>query len=292
MKKILLRLLPILLALFAAVAAAALVSAIICKTTFVTRDYTVAIDGIEQDTTVVMISDLHSCQFGEDNARLLSAISEIHPAAIFTVGDMVNAGADEAEVQQLVTFVSHLQEIAQVYYSLGNTELQNMMDGGQDVLRLVRDVGAVAMLDDYVEAEIGGNRVNVGFTMGHYNYTKAQWKNPPDYAMEYAVGADGTPAIVLRHMPESLFLDIHDKWTGDLYLCGHTHGGIWRVPGVGGVFAPTQGFWPKYDRGYFTFDEGKYQMIINPGFGGHDWIPRIFNMPEISIIHLTGRGDG
>lgn len=288
MKKWILRIFLILVSLLAAAAAVALISIVVCKMTFTTKEYTVAIDGLEQDTTVVLISDLHSCEFGKDNTRLLHAISEIHPAAIFTVGDMVNAGADAAEVQQMVIFVSRLQEIAQVYYSLGNTELQNMMDGGPDILRLVRSVGAVAMLDDYVETEIGGNRVNVGFTMGHYNYTRAQWANPPDYAMEYAVGADGTPAIVLQHMPESFFLDIHDKWTGDLYLCGHTHGGLWRVPGVGGVFAPTQGYWPKYDRGYFAFDDGKYQMIINPGFAGHEWIPRLFNLPEISVIHLTG----
>lgn len=67
---------------------------------------------------------------------------------------MVNAGADDAEIRQLVSFVADLQKIAQVYYSLGNTELQNMMDGGADVLRLVRTVGAVALLDDYVETEI------------------------------------------------------------------------------------------------------------------------------------------
>ena len=89
-------------------------------------------------------------------------------------------------------------------------------------------------------------------------------------------------------MPESFFLDIHDKWTGDLYLCGHTHGGLWRIPGIGGIYAPTQRFFPKYDRGYFTFDNGKYQMIINPGFGGHGWIPRIFNLPEVSVIALAG----
>ena len=291
MKKRTFRLLIPILCLLLAVGIAALISAVVCRNHFTVKDYTVSIEGIEQDTTVVMISDLHSHQFGEGNCELLRAISELHPAAIFTVGDMVNAGADDAEVHQMVAFVSRLQEIAQVYFSLGNTELQNMMDGGADILRLVREVGAVAMLDNYVEAEIGGNRVNVGFTMGHYNYTRAQWNNPPDYAMEYAVGADGTPAIVLRHMPESFFLDIHDKWTADLYLCGHTHGGIWRIPGIGGVFAPTQGFWPKYDRGYFTFDEGKYQMIISPGLAGHDWIPRLFNMPEISVIHLTGSGD-
>lgn len=288
MKSILKRIALLLLVLFALVVLAAEVSAIVCQCTFCVRDYTVAIEGIQADTTVVLLSDLHSCQYGEGNQRLLQAIRDAKPAAIFCVGDMVNAGANDVEIRQLLSFVERLQEIAQVYYSLGNTELQNMMDGGADVLRLVRTVGAIALLDDYVETEIGGNRVNVGFTMGHYNYTHAQWKKPPDYAMEYAVGSDGTPAIVLRHMPESFISDIHDKWTGDLYLCGHTHGGLWRIPGIGGVYAPTQRFFPKYDRGYFTFDDGKYQMIINPGFGGHGWIPRIFNLPEVSVIALTG----
>ena len=262
------------------------ISAIVCMSTFCIRNYDVAIDGIQADTKIVLISDLHSCQFGEDNQRLLQAIRKEKPAAIFCVGDMVNAGADDAEIRQLVSFVADLQEIAQVYYSLGNTELQNMMDGGADVLRLLREVGAVALLDDYVETEIGGNRVNIGFTMGHYGYTKPQWANPPDYAMETAVGADETPAIVLMHMPESFLLDIHETWTGDLYLCGHTHGGVIRLPGIGGVFAPTQGWWPEYDRGYYSFDGGRFQMIITPGLSGHGWIPRIFNMPEVSVIHL------
>ena len=288
MKKRILRILFVLLWLLAAAVLAVLISVIVCKSFFCTRDYTVAIDGIEHDTTVVMISDLHSCTFGKDNQRLLRAIEDEQPAAIFCVGDMVNAGADDAEVLQMADLVARLQEIAPVYFSLGNTELQNMMNGGADILRLVRETGAAALQDDYLETEIGGNRVNIGFTMGHYGYTSYQWANPPDYAMEHAVGADGTPAIVLMHMPESFFLDIHDDWTGDLYLCGHTHGGLWRVPGIGGVFAPTQRFWPKYDRGYYTFYDGRYQMIINPGFGGHNWIPRIFNMPEISVIHLTG----
>ena len=288
MKKHILRFFYILLWLIALTVLVLEISAVICKSFFSVREYTVAIDGIERDTTVVLISDLHSMEFGKNNARLLRAIAEQHPAAIFCAGDMVNLGAGGAELRQLIAFITDLQTIAPVYYSLGNTELQTMMDGGADVLRLVRETGATALLDAYVETEIGGNRVNVGFTMGHYNYTQYQWSHPADYAMEHAVGADGTPAIVLRHMPESFIKDIHDDWTGDLYLCGHTHGGLWRIPGVGGVFAPTQGFWPEYDRGYYTFDDGKYQMIISAGFGGHDWIPRIFNLPEVSVIHLTG----
>lgn len=281
------RILGAVCALFSLFVIAVSISAYVCTYTFHEVDYTVAIDGLEQNTKIVMISDLHSRQFGADNQALVEAVAAQEPDAIFLVGDMVNAGASDAEVLLAVSLTARLQEIAQVYFSLGNTELQNMLDGGLDILRLVRSTGAVALNDDYIETEIGGNRVNVGFTMGHYGYTRAQWASPPDYAMETSVGADGTPAIVLMHMPESFISDIHDDWTGDLYLCGHTHGGLWRVPGFGGVYAPTQRWFPKYDRGYFTFDNGQFQMIINPGLSGHGRLPRVFNMPEISVIHLT-----
>ena len=264
-------------------------SALICSCGLSAKHYTVAVDGIEHDAKIVMISDLHGKEFGKRNARLIGAIAAQQPDAIFVLGDMINRNGEPAEILLVVDLVSHLTEVAPVYYSLGNTELETMQAGGTDILRLVREAGATAMLDAYVETEIGGNRVNVGFTMGHYNYTRAQWKNPPDYAMEAAVGEDGTPAIVLLHMPESFISDIHDWWTGDLYLCGHTHGGVIRVPGIGGLFAPTQRWWPKYDRGYFTFDDGKFQMIINAGLAGRDWIPRVFNMPEISVIHLHAK---
>lgn len=283
MKKTIKRILLLLLAL----ALAAGISAVVCSLTFRTKSYTVAIEGIERETKVVLISDLHDRQFGRENQRLIDAIAAEHPDAIFVVGDMVNLGADDAEVRRMVQLLERLQDIAQVYYSLGNTELQNMMDSGTDVLRALRGTDVIAMLDDYVPTEIGGNRVNVGFTMGHYGYTPAQWASPPDYAMEHAVGADGTPAIVLMHMPESFLSDGHDDWTGDLYLCGHTHGGLWRIPGIGGVYAPTQGWFPKYDRGCYALDGGKFQMIINPGLAGHGGLPRIFNMPEISVIRIT-----
>ena len=287
MKKTIHRILFVLLWLVAAAALVAEISMFVCSCAFRTGEYTVAIEGIRTETTVVLISDLHGGQFGRDNARLTKAIAAQNPDAIFIAGDMVNKDCGDDEVVRAVELVAQLQDIAQVYYSPGNTELDNMRSGGADVLRLVRGAGAVAMLDDYVETRIGGNRVNVGFTMGHYRYTQAQWADPPDYAMEYAVGADGTPAIVLMHMPESLFLDIHDKWTGDLYLSGHTHGGLWQLPFAGGVFAPTQGLWPEYDRGYYTFDDGRFQMIISPGLAGYKWVPRLFNMPEISVIHIT-----
>lgn len=264
------------------------ISALVCTNCLSIKNYVVGIEGITHESKIVLISDLHARQFGENNKRLIQTIAKQQPDAIFMVGDMINKDGNAEEVEIVVELISQLTEIAPVYYSAGNTELQYMKNGGTDVLCAVRQAGATALLDDYLEAEIGGNRVNIGFTMGHFDYTSAQWSDPPDYAMEAEVGADGTPAIVLMHMPESFISDIHDWWTGDLYLCGHTHGGVIRVPGIGGVFAPTQGWWPKYDRGSFSFDDGRFQMIITSGLAGHGWIPRIFNMPEISVIKLVG----
>lgn len=289
MKKKILRALPFWGCLAAALVLAASISAYVCYHNLSIKQYTVSVEGIEHETKIVLINDLHAREFGPRNEKLVQAVTNQQPDAIFMVGDMVNYPTNASEVQIIDHLVEDLLSAAPVYYSLGNTELQTMLDGGMDFLRHMRALGATALLDDYIETEIGGNRVNIGFSMGHYSYTKAQWNNPPDYAMETAVGADGTPAIVLMHMPESFFLDIHDRWTGDLYLCGHTHGGLWWVPGIGGVFAPTQRWWPKYDRGQFSFDDGKFDMIINAGLAGHGNIPRIFNMPEISVITLTGK---
>ena len=283
------RILLLVLALILALSGAVGISAAVCTHCLSVKHYAVPLEGLEGEATVVLISDLHAREFGPGNETLIQTIAAQQPDAVFMAGDMINRTGGAAELRVITDLVRQLTKIAPVYYSPGNTELEYMANGGEDVLRLVRAAGASALLDDYLETEIGGCRVNVGFTMGHYDYNRAQRDNPPDYAMEAAVGADGTPAIVLMHMPESFFLDIHDWWTGDLYLSGHTHGGVIQIPGVGGLLAPTQGWFPKYDRGWFTFDDGQFQMIINAGLAGHDWIPRVFNMPEISVITLTGK---
>ena len=100
------------------------------------------------------------------------------------------------------------------------------------------------------------------------------------------------PGIVLLHMPESLLLDdARERWTGQVFLSGHTHGGVIRIPLIGGLVAPTQGFFPKYDQGEFTID-GRMTLIITSGLAGYDWVPRIFNRPEVCVVDLQpGEGD-
>ena len=286
MKKMLLKI--VLGVLLAAVLASA-VSAVICSRELKVTEYDVGIDGLTSPARVVVISDLHSREYGEDNSTLLALIAAQHPDAVFAVGDMINRSADEEDILQFLELLVKLQEIAPVYYSPGNHESDYMTDRDSGLLGRVSATGVTVLLDEYVETQLGGNTVRIGGTMGHYyryEWSEEQKNDPPDYAMQEEIGSTDVPSIVLMHMPENMIADSARKnWNADLYISGHTHGGVVRLPLIGGLVAPTQGLFPKYDQGFFTVD-GRLKLIITSGLAGYGPIPRIFNRPEICVIDL------
>lgn len=286
MKKMLLKI--VLGVLLAAVLASA-VSAVICSRELKVTEYDVGIDGLTSPARVVVISDLHSREYGEDNSALLALIAAQHPDAVFAVGDMINRSADEEDILQFLELLVKLQEIAPVYYSPGNHESDYMTDRDSGLLGRVSATGVTVLLDEYVETQLGGNTVRIGGTMGHYyryEWSEEQKNDPPDYAMQEEIGSTDVPSIVLMHMPENMIADSARKnWNADLYISGHTHGGVVRLPLIGGLVAPTQGLFPKYDQGFFTVD-GRLKLIITSGLAGYGPIPRIFNRPEICVIDM------
>lgn len=286
MKKMLLKI--VLGVLLAAVLASA-VSAVVCSRELKVTEYDVDIDGLTSPARVVVISDLHSREYGEDNSALLALIAAQHPDAVFAVGDMINRSADEEDILQFLELLVKLQEIAPVYYSPGNHESDYMADRDSGLLGRVSATGVTVLLDEYVETQLGGSTVRIGGTMGHYyryEWSEEQKNDPPDYAMQEEIGSTDVPSIVLMHMPENMIADSARKnWNADLYISGHTHGGVVRLPLIGGLVAPTQGLFPKYDQGFFTVD-GRLKLIITSGLAGYGPIPRIFNRPEICVIDL------
>lgn len=286
MKKMLLKI--VLGVLLAAVLASA-VSAVVCSRELKVTEYDVDIDGLTSPARVVVISDLHSREYGEDNSTLLALIAAQHPDAVFAVGDMINRSADEEDILQFLELLVKLQEIAPVYYSPGNHESDYMTDRDSGLLGRVSATGVTVLLDEYVETQLGGSTVRIGGTMGHYyryEWSEEQKNDPPDYAMQEEIGSTDVPSIVLMHMPENMIADSARKnWNADLYISGHTHGGVVRLPLIGGLVAPTQGLFPKYDQGFFTVD-GRLKLIITSGLAGYGPIPRIFNRPEICVINL------
>lgn len=276
------------LLIIAVAALSVAISAIVCSVALKVTEYDAPIEGIEKDAKIACIADLHSHSYGKDNERLISKVAEQNPDAIFVIGDMINADADEDDIEDMLNLIQKLGEVAQVYFSPGNQEMDYMFDTDADLLEYISETGAVTLWDSYVETEIAGNKVCVGGSLGHYyryGWKGAMAYHTPDYKLEEEIGSTDVPALVLLHMPESLFTDAPDWWTGDLYLCGHTHGGVIQVPFVGGLYAPTQAFWPEYDKGWF-YSYGQ-DFIITSGLSGYKGVPRIFNMPEICVVNIT-----
>ena len=89
--------------------------------------------------------------------------------------------------------------------------------------------------------------------------------------------------LLLSHRPE--FMDMYVRYDIDLVLSGHAHGGQFRLPFLGGLYAPSQGFFPKYDAG--LFEEENTKMIVSRGIGNSAFPLRFNNRPELVLITLT-----
>ena len=253
------------------------------------ESYSVALQNLGSSVRVILLSDLHGKSFGRENSRLIAKIQEQTPDAIFLDGDMIDRSADSADVQELLRLIKRLHEIAPVYFAPGNHELEYMQTD-TSLLTQVTEAGAVIVNDSYVDVTIAGQPLRIGGTMGHAFYFgrgEEEFSSSPEYQFLKAFEDTDVPKICLAHMPDTfIFNGAYNLWHVDLILSGHTHGGLIRLPFIGGLYAPMQGWFPEYDQGYFRLGE-HMQMVITSGLAGHGVIPRINNPPEIVVIDLV-----
>lgn len=283
------RFLKMLCILLAAAIIGVLLSITICAFAVRTVTYTVALQNLSSPLRLVLLSDLHGKSFGRENSRLIAKIQEQSPDAIFLDGDMIDRSADPTDVQELLRLIERLHEIAPVYFAPGNHELEYMQTDAS-LLTQVAEAGAVVVNDSYVDVTIAGQPLRIGGTMGHAFYfgrSEEEFSSSPEYRFLKAFEDTDVPKICLAHMPDTfIFNGAYSMWNVDLVLSGHTHGGLIRLPFIGGLYAPMQGWFPEYDLGYFRLGE-HMQMVISSGLSGHGVIPRINNPPEIVVIDLV-----
>ena len=255
-------------------------------------EYTITLPGLSGSAKVVVISDLHGKEFCRDNRRLLAKISEQKPDAIFVVGDMLNDADAENGFSKTTKLLTDLSDIAPVYFSYGNQEKEysgDIIDGFVDT---ITENGIIVLDDSFVDCEIGGQKIRIGGTMGHafpFGRTMEEFESSDEYIFLKDMEKTDLPTIVLAHMPDTfIFNGAHNYWNNiDLVVSGHTHGGVIRLPFVGGLYSPMQGFFPEYDYGFFMLGE-KMQLVITSGLSGYKFVPRFLNLPEICVLTLTG----
>lgn len=236
--------------------------------------YTVQIPGLPR---LVQISDLHKRRFGRDQARLIRKVAALDPDYIVITGDLVSR--DETDFTQTGRLLKALGEIAPVLTVFGNHETDLPPSLLQEFRQAVRESGAVSINNRMIQ--IGG-------------LTFAGLALPPEYyrgggffgfygkkectaeTLRERLGSCPENTVLLAHNP--LWFPAYAEWGAALTLSGHVHGGMVRLPVIGGLFSPRRTFFPHYDKGAFRQDSA--EMIVSGGLGKL----RLFNPPELCLI--------
>lgn len=261
----------------------AVIYGLYCSNTLEVRNYTINSDKINSQIRFVFISDLHCKEYGEKNRDLVAKIREQNPDFIAVGGDMVNKYSTDDHVMR--ELLPQLAEIAPTYCVLGNHELyiKDEIDFKNDI-----DLTGAKLLDnESVTLNINGEKILLGgmSDFPYYEYNAPDYDTPERYFWDdFKENSKNCYSILLHHQPEYLESIMQDSKV-DLVMCGHTHGGAIQIPFVGGVFAPNQGFFPKYDKGEFEINGIK--MIVSAGLGDAYPILRLNNCPEISVVEIN-----
>lgn len=238
---------------------------------------------------IVQLTDMHNASFGKDNCRLISKVRELHPDIIVITGDMIigHAGSD---VNLAADTMNSLSEVAPVYFSMGNHELRvsrYIEDYGDMWERFIARLSPdIHLLFDKTEAVYrNGECIYIhGVSLVPKLYTRLRDVRMPKNHLRKRFGVCDTSGyhIFLAHNPE-YFKDYVD-WGANLTFSGHVHGGIVRIPFLGGVISPKLHLFPEYDKGKYNISD-KY-MILSSGLGNHTMKFRVNNLPEIVLVTL------
>ena len=230
---------------------------------------------------IVHISDLHNAEFGEDNFKLISMIKEANPDVIVITGNVVDSRRTDIDIS--FNFIEEALKIAPCYYVSGNHE--SRIDE-YDILKEKMIKAGVEVLENQtsVITRSNSNIKIIGINDPSFNsdYLMGDEKSVIVSQLKIVAQNEEDLTVLLSHRPE--FFELYASYKFDLVLSGHAHGGQFVLPFLGGLFAPGQGFFPKYDAG--LFEKNGTNMIVSRGIGNSIIPLRVNNRPEVILIEL------
>ena len=232
--------------------------------------------------TIAQVSDLHNKTFGKNQKTILAKLKSTAPDIIVITGDVIDRR--KYDLDAALDFVKGAAKIAPVYYVTGNHEA--WLEDFEITKSWLIEAGAIFM-----------DNTEVSLTKGDSSFKLLGVSDPDFLTTQYAQGNDVTKMtkqlskwstdqsfkVLLTHRPE--LFDLYSENNMDLVFAGHTHGGQIRVPFVGGVVAPDQGWFPKYTSGKYAQDAST--MFVSRGLGNSLVPIRINNRPEILVVRLN-----
>ncbi|SCG84189.1 hypothetical protein DW1_2629 [Proteiniborus sp. DW1] len=229
---------------------------------------------------IVHISDLHNKSFGKEQQYLIKQIKDEKPDIIIITGDLIDSRRYNEYIA--MQFINEAVEIAPVYYVTGNHELRSGKFNSLE--KQLINAGVGVLRNSWEEIDIEGQSIIIAGVDDPY--TGIRYREPiviDKYLQEVQNDLDENSfKILLSHRPEKI--EAYAAYGFDLVFSGHAHGGQFRIPFLGGLVVPNQGFFPKYTSGIHNMENTT--MIISRGLGNSIIPQRIFNRPEIIIAEL------
>jgi predicted MPP superfamily phosphohydrolase len=222
---------------------------------------------------IAHLSDLHNKSFGGRNEKLLLRLEEAKPDIIVMTGDVTSPY--RCSMKASAQLMEEAAKIAPLYIVSGNHESKPKL---LSQLKRSAERGGAVFLDGKTQT-IKRKYASVHLlgapdpgTTTHTNFIRA---------LKRLAAQDGY-RILLTHRPSLIHL--YERYGADLVFCGHAHGGQIQLPGIGGLLAPDEGFFPKYTKGKHTL--GETDMIVSRGLGNSTFPFRLLNYPEIVVATL------
>lgn len=246
---------------------------------------------VNKSLRIAQISDLHSKEFGKNNNTLYKVIIEQEPDIIVATGDLIDSNMKR--INEIIEFCSRLNKRVPVYYILGNNEMR--CSRVNEIVEKLKQKNINVLENEISKIKIKGNIINIlglaekRVDKGEMFYSKVNSRYEIENVdslfrkLENLIGIK----IVLSHYPENYEYVgdySYSKYNFDIMFSGHAHGGQFILPGLGGVFAPGQGLFPKYYKGIYG---KKNKLVVSRGLGNSGFPLRLFNRPDLVIVDIV-----
>ena len=237
--------------------------------------FTVESAKIDDKVRLMLIADLHSCDYGNRQGRLLNKIYNESPDVVLLCGDTFDDGLPP---DKAIEFLQGVAGKYPCYFVFGNHEFRNDNIDGLETILTAYGVKGLRGTSDIIR--VRGDVISIS------------GNNSPSYTDQlHSLGRSidhDVFTLLMSHRPERMdgFLPLDF----DLVVAGHAHGGQWRIPFFleNGLLAPNQGFFPRYTNGKYCLEETV--LIVSRGLARESTaVPRLFNRPEIVVITVQGK---
>ena len=224
-----------------------------------------------EDLRITLLTDIHGKAFGKDSEKLIAAVAQAQPDLIAISGDIVDRYSTTDNLRSLLT---GLVKLAPVFYVTGNHEWDR--DDTEQVLKIIRDCGVSVLRNEFVTMKQDGQTMVIAGAEDPNGYADQM---TPEELVEDVRGELGDPYILmLYHRNDSL--ELWSQLGVDLVLAGHGHGGVIRLPVVGGLLGVDRKLFPKDCEG--LYQNGRTTLAVSCGLAG----VRLWNRPHLPTLIL------